>query len=222
MPNFNFRPLWRYSDQFIDGVLTTLLLTVSATMIGLIMGIIGAIVLRGGPKPARIAVRTYIEIIRNTPALLQIFIIFFVPPTIGLKFSPIQASIVALSIYFGAYASEILRSGLNSIPASQIEAGLCLGLTRWQVLSRIVLPPAIRNIYPSITSQFVLLLLGTSIASQVSADELFHAAGFIDSRTYRSFEVYALTCGIYFTLVVLSKIAFALVGRAAFRWPTRR
>lgn len=222
MPNFNFRPLWRYSDQFIDGVLTTLLLTVSATMIGLIIGIIGAIVLRGGPKPARIAVRTYIEIIRNTPALLQIFIIFFVPPTIGLKFSPIQASIVALSIYFGAYASEILRSGLNSIPASQIEAGLCLGLTRWQVLSRIVLPPAIRNIYPSITSQFVLLLLGTSIASQVSADELFHAAGFIDSRTYRSFEVYALTCGIYFTLVVLSKIAFALVGRAAFRWPTRR
>ncbi|MCO4318589.1 amino acid ABC transporter permease [Phyllobacterium sp. 21LDTY02-6] len=222
MPNFNFRPLWRYSDQFIDGVLTTLLLTVSATMIGLIIGIIGAIVLRGGPKPARIAVRTYIEIIRNTPALLQIFIIFFVPPTIGLKFSPIQASIVALSIYFGAYASEILRSGLNSIPASQIEAGLCLGLTRWQVLSRIVLPPAIRNIYPSITSQFVLLLLGTSIASQVSADELFHAAGFIDSRTYRSFEVYALTCGIYFTLVVLFKIAFALVGRAAFRWPTRR
>jgi polar amino acid transport system permease protein len=65
-------------------------------------------------------------------------------------------------------------------------------------------------------------LLGTSIASQVSADELFHAAGFIDSRTYRSFEVYALTCGIYFTLVVLFKIAFALVGRAAFRWPTRR
>ena len=222
MPNFNFRPLWRYEDQFIDGVLTTLLLTVSATAIGLIIGIIGAVVLRSGPKPARIGVRAYIEIIRNTPALLQIFIIFFVLPTIGLKFSPIHASIVALSIYFGAYASEILRSGLNSIPPSQIEAGLCLGLTRWQVLSRIVLPPAIRNIYPSMTSQFVLLLLGTSIASQVSADELFHAAGFIDSRTYRSFEVYALTCAIYFTLVVLFKVVLALVGRAVFRWPTRR
>ncbi|PZU24527.1 MAG: ABC transporter permease [Shinella sp.] len=222
MPNFNFRPLWRYEDQFIDGVLTTLLLTVSAALIGLLIGIVGAVVLRSGPKPARVAVRAYIEVIRNTPALLQIFIIFFVLPSIGLKFSPIQASIVALSIYFGAYASEILRSGLNSIPRSQIEAGLCLGLTRWQVLSRIVLPPAIRNIYPSMTSQFVLLLLGTSIASQVSADELFHAAGFIDSRTYRSFEVYALTCGIYFTLVVLFKIVFALVGRAVFRWPTRR
>ena len=222
MPNFNFRPLWRYEDQFIDDVLTTLLLTVSAALIGLLIGIVGAVVLRSGPKPARVAVRAYIEVIRNTPALLQIFIIFFVLPSIGLKFSPIQASIVALSIYFGAYASEILRSGLNSIPRSQIEAGLCLGLTRWQVLSRIVLPPAIRNIYPSMTSQFVLLLLGTSIASQVSADELFHVAGFIDSRTYRSFEVYALTCGIYFTLVVLFKIVFALVGRAVFRWPTRR
>lgn len=222
MPNFNFRPLWRYENQFIDGVLTTLLLTVSAAAIGLLIGIAGAVILRSGPKPARIAVRAYIEVIRNTPALLQIFIIFFVLPSIGLRFSPIQASIVALSIYFGAYASEILRSGLNSIPRSQIEAGLCLGLTRWQVLSRIVLPPAIRNIYPSMTSQFVLLLLGTSIASQVSADELFHAAGFIDSRTYRSFEVYALTCGIYFTLVILFKIVFALFGRAVFRWPTRR
>ncbi|WP_113260217.1 amino acid ABC transporter permease [Agrobacterium cavarae] len=222
MPNFNFRPLWRYENQFIDGVLTTLLLTVSAAAIGLLIGIAGAVILRSGPKPARIAVRAYIEVIRNTPALLQIFIIFFVLPSIGLRFSPIQASIVALSIYFGAYTSEILRSGLSSIPRSQIEAGLCLGLTRWQVLSRIVLPPAIRNIYPSMTSQFVLLLLGTSIASQVSADELFHAAGFIDSRTYRSFEVYALTCGIYFTLVILFKIVFALFGRVVFRWPTRR
>ncbi len=222
MPSFNFRPIWRYENQIVDGVLTTLLLTFVATVIGLAIGIAGAVLLRSGPKPVRMIVRGYIEIIRNTPVLLQIFIIFFVLPGIGLKFTPVQASIVALSVYFGAYAIEILRSGLDSIPRSQVEAGLCLGLTQWQVLTRIVLPPAIRNIYPSITAQFVLLLLGTSIASQVSADELFHVAGFIDSRTYRSFEVYALACGIYFSLVVFFKVVFALVGRAVFRWPTNR
>jgi len=222
MPHFNFRPIWRYQDQIIQGVTTTLLLTFAAAAIGLVIGIAGAVLLRGGPKPVRLIIRSYIEGIRNTPVLLQIFIIFFVLPGIGLKLTPVQASILALSIYFGAYAIEILRSGLNSIPRSQIEAGLCLGLTRWQVLSRIVLPPAIRNIYPSITAQFVLLLLGTSIASQVSADELFHVVGFVDSRTYRSFEVYALLCGIYFSLVLFFKIVFGLVGWAVFRWPTNR
>jgi polar amino acid transport system permease protein len=222
MPQLNFRPIWRYEAQLYDGVMTTLLLTFVAAAAGIVIGIAGAVLLRGGPKPVRYAIRTYIEVIRNTPVLLQIFIIFFVLPGLGLKFSPIQAAIVALSAYFGAYAIEIIRSGLDSIPRSQVEAGLCLGLTRWQVLSRIVLPPALRNIYPSVTAQFVLLLLGTSIASQVSADELFHVAGFIDSRTYRSFEVYTLICAIYFALVILFKIAFAVIGRMVFRWPARR
>lgn len=222
MPQLNFRPIWRYDADLVHGVLITLLLTVAATIIGLLIGITGAVLIRNGPKPVRLLIRTYIEVIRNTPVLLQIFIIFFVLPSIGLKLSPVVASIVALSIYFGAYSVEIIRSGLDSIPRSQLEAGVCLGLTRWQVLTRVVLPPALRNIYPSMTSQFVLLLLGTSIASQVSADELFHVAGFIDSRTYRSFEVYTLACALYFALVILFKIAFALLGRAVFRWPTRR
>ncbi|WP_199194679.1 amino acid ABC transporter permease [Phyllobacterium phragmitis] len=218
----NFRPIWRYQDQLVEGVLTTLLLTAVATIAGLVIGIAGAVLIRSGPKPVRWLLRIYIEIIRNTPVLVQIFIIYFVLPSFGLKMTPIQAACVALSIYFGAYAIEIIRSGLDSIPKSQIEAGMCLGITRMQVLRHVILPPALRNIYPSVTSQFVLLLLGTSIASQVSADELFHVAGFIDSRTYRSFEVYTLICLIYFGLVISFKLAFAALGRLAFRWPVRR
>lgn len=218
----NFQQLWRYQDQFVEGALITLALTVIAAAAGLAIGVAGASGMRGGPRPVRFALRGYIEIFRNTPSLIQIFLIFFVLPSFGLKLPAFEAAAVALSLYFGAYAIEIVRAGLDSIPRSQVEAGQCLGLTRWQVFRHIVLPPAMRNVYPAFTSQFVLLLLGTSLASQVAAGELFHAASFIESRTYRSFEVYAVVCAIYFAMVIAFKALFAGIGLAAFRWPVRR
>ncbi|MBD3847635.1 amino acid ABC transporter permease [Bosea sp. SSUT16] len=218
----NFQQLWRYQDQFIEGALITLALTLIAAVVGLAIGVAGAALLRGGSKPVRLAIRSYIEIFRNTPSLIQIFLIFFVLPAAGLKLPAFEAAAVALSLYFGAYAIEIVRAGLDSIPKSQVEAGQCLGLTRWEVFRHIVLPPALRNVYPAFTSQFVLLLLGTSLASQVAAGELFHAASFIESRTYRSFEVYAVVCAIYFAMVIAFKALFAVIGLAAFRWPVRR
>src|SRR5687768_2915297 len=198
--NLNFQQLWRYQDQFIEGVVLTVTLTGISAVAGTLIGLLGAVLVRSGPRAVRWFIRSYIEVIRNTPALIQIFLIFFVLPTFGLKLPPFEAASVALSIYFGAYAIEIIRSGLDTIPRSQIEAGASLGLSRWEVFRHIVLAPALRNIYPSFTSQFVLLLLGTSIASQISAEELFHTGSFVESRTYRSFEVYAVVCAIYFAL----------------------
>lgn len=218
----NFLPLWRYQNQLIDGAIVTLELTVIAACAGLVIGIAGAVALRGRVATLRWLVRSYIELFRNTPSLIQIFIVFFVLPNVGLKLPAFEAAACALSLYFGAYSVEIIRSGLDSIPTSQVEAAQCLGLTRWQVFRHIVLPPALRNAYPAMTSQFVLLLLGTSLASQVAADELFHVAGFIESRTYRSFEVYAVICAIYFAMVISFKLVFAAVGALAFRWPRRR
>jgi polar amino acid transport system permease protein len=218
----NFSQLWRYEDLLAQGTLMTLLLTVIAAGAGTLIGVGGAVLVRGGPRPVRWAIRGYIEVIRNTPALIQLFIIFFVLPSLGLRLPPFEAAAVALSIYFGAYAIEIIRAGLDAIPRAQLEAGQCLGLTRWQVFRHIVLLPALRAIYPAFTSQFVLLLLGTSLASQVSAEELFHVGGFIESRTFRSFEVYAVICAIYFALVMAFKLAFAGLERLIFRWPMRR
>lgn len=220
--SLNFQQLWRYQDRFVEGAILTAVLTGVAAVAGTLIGVLGAVLVRNGPRPVRWLIRSYIEVIRNTPSLIQIFLIFFVLPAFGLKLPPFEAASVALSIYFGAYAIEIIRSGLDSIPRSQIEAGACLGLSRWEVFRHIVLAPALRNIYPAFTSQFVLLLLGTSIASQISAEELFHTASFVESRTYRSFEVYAVVCAIYFALAMAFKTAFAIVGRLAFRWPTRR
>jgi polar amino acid transport system permease protein len=220
MLQLNFNQLWRYQDEFLHGMSLTLLLTLVATLAGLAIGLAGAAAAGSRFAALRLLVRSYVEAIRNTPALIQLFLIFFVLPHAGLRLPPLYAAAAALSIYMGAYATEIIRGGLASIPRSQVEAGQCLGLTRWQVFRYVILPPALRNIYPSITSQIVLLLLGTSLASQVSAPELFHAAAFVESRTFRSFEVYAVVCAIYFTLVLAFRLGFAGFGRIAFRWPT--
>ncbi|MFK4826004.1 amino acid ABC transporter permease [Paenochrobactrum sp. BZR 588] len=222
MSAMNFRPIWRYWDALISGVYTTLTLALISAAIGIIIGIYGAYLIRGGSRPVRAFLQSYIEVIRNTPILIQIFIIFFGLPVLGIKLDPMIAASVALSLYFGAYSIEIIRSGIDSIPASQTEAGMCIGLTHLQVMRYVILPPALRNIYPSITSQFILLLLGTSIASQISVDELFHVAGIVDSRTYRSFEVYALICTIYLALSLSFKLLFAVLGHLMFRWPVRR
>ncbi|WP_417722869.1 amino acid ABC transporter permease [Salipiger sp.] len=218
----NFRPLWRYEDAFIEGILTTLELALISGAGGLLLGLLCAVIIGRGNRAANLLIRSYIEIIRNTPPVLQIFIIFFVLPQIGLRFPPFEAAAVALTLYFGAFVTEIIRSGLDSIPKAQIEAGHCLGLARWQVFVHVVLLPAARNIYPSLTSQFVLLLLGTSIASFISTEELFHTAAVVDSRTFRSFEVYALISGIYVLMVIAFRLLFFALGKLAFRWPVAR
>lgn len=219
--SLNFQQIVRYQDLFIEGTLYTLLLTVLAVAGGTLVAAFLAYLHGSGPRLARYLIRIYVEVIRNTPALIQIFIIFFVLPSVGLRIPPFQAAVLALSIYFCAYAIEIIRSGLEAIPKSQIEAAFCLGLTRLQVFRHVVLAGTLRTIYPAYTSQVILLLLGTSLASQVSAEELFHVAGFVESRTYRNFEVYSLVCAIYLAITLSLKGLFFVVGRAVFRWPVQ-
>jgi polar amino acid transport system permease protein len=222
MTTLNFQPLWRYDDAFIEGIITTLKLAFLSGSGALLIGLACALLMQRNNRYVTLAIRTYIEIIRNTPPVLQIFIIFFVLPQIGLRLPPFESSAVALALYFGAFVSEIIRSGLSSIPVAQVEAGHCLGLTRLQVFTHVVLLPALRNIYPSLTSQFILLLLGTSIASFISTEELFHTGAFVDSRTFRSFEVYALISAIYVGMVLAFRVFFFALGKLAFRWPIAR
>lgn len=222
MSSLNFRPLWRYEDFFIEGIITTLKLAFLSGVSGLLLGLALALLLGRANRAVTILIRSYIEIIRNTPPVLQIFIIFFVMPQIGFRLPPFEASVVALTLYFAAFVCEIVRSGLSSIPKSQIEAGHCLGITKVQVFLHVVLLPALRNIYPSLTSQFILLLLGTSIASFISTEELFYQAAYVDSRTFRSFEVYAVVSGIYVVMVMAFRLFFFAIGKLAFRWPVAR
>lgn len=206
--NFRFSALLPYTGEIVRGVLLTLQLSILTMLIGLAIGLFVALGSTSASKAVRVPVRMYVEAIRNTPLLVQLFIVFFGLPSLGIRLDANMAAMIALSINVGAYCGEILRAGFESIRISQVEAGRALGLTTGQTFRHVVLFQAVKAIYPALTSQFVLLLLATSVVSSIGATELFHQAAFIDSRTYRSFEAY--------TLITVAYLAMTLVVRALF------
>jgi polar amino acid transport system permease protein len=163
----------------------------------------------------------FIEITRNTPFLVQIFFLFFALPQLGLRLNPTTTAIVALGLNGGAYAIEIIRGGVQSIHQGQIEAGLALGLHRVQVFRLVVLKPALRAIFPALTSQFILLTLTSSICSSIAAYELTSVAQRIESDTFRSFEVYFTITLMYLAISWIMMGGFAVISGRYFSYPTR-
>lgn len=209
--NFRFNALLPYADEMVDGVILTLQLSTVTMTAGLAIGLFVALGSNSPIAAVRLPVRAYVELIRNTPLLVQLFIVFFGLPTIGIRLGANAAAFIALSINLGAYCGEILRAGLESIHRSQIEAGRSLGLTAGQTFRHVVLFPAVKAIYPALASQFVLLLLATSVVSSIGATELFHQAAFMDSRTYRSFESYTVITAAYLVMTILFRLLFSAV-----------
>ena len=207
--SFQFRDVLAAWEFLLDGLLLTLELSVFTMVVGFVIGVAGAAGRVWGPAWLKRLLAVYVETIRNTPLIVQLFLIFFGLPSAGLKFDADTAAFVALSINLGAYSIEIVRAGFEAIPRSQIEAGQSLGLSRWQIFRYVVAFPALRLMYPSLASQFVLLMLATSVVSQISAQDLFHAASIIQSRTFRDFEVYALVAGLYLALALVFRGLFA-------------
>ena len=213
---FDFSFLADKWPAFVQGAWLTIQLTVVAIALGFVVGTLCAVLrVYGGPIVRRL-VGAYVEIIRNTPLLVQIFIVYFGIASLGVKLSAETSAIIALVINVGAYTTEIMRAGIESIPKTQIDAGDCLGLKRVQVISHIVLLPAMERVYPALTSQFVLLMLASSITSQISAEELTAIAGIVQSDTYRSFEVYIVVALVYLALSLLYRAGFWAIGLALF------
>ena len=220
--NFRFAAVLRYWDLIVEGVVLTLQLSAVTMVIGLAIGLAVAVLGTAPQRWLRVPARTYVETIRNTPLLVQLFIVFFGLPTLGVRLSANEAALVALSINLGAYSAEIIRAGIESVRKSQIEAGRALGLTTYQTFRHVVLFQALKAIYPALASQFVLLMLTTSIVSAIGASELFHQAAFIESRTYRSFEAYTLITLSYLLLTLGFRSLFGAIYWLAFvRRPAR-
>lgn len=213
---FNFRDIWAQTDFIAEGIAMTLGLSAATMVAGLAIGTLGAAARVYGPRWLSAAVASYVEVIRNTPLIVQLFLVFFGLPSAGIRLDATTASLIALAINMGAYATEIVRAGLEAIPRPQIEAGHCLGLSGPQVFRHVVLFPAIKVIYPALTSQFVLLMLATSVVSQISAPDLFHVASIIQSRTFRDFEIYAVVSVIYLCLALAFKLLFAAIHHVVF------
>ena len=214
--HFQFRDVFASWPALLDGVTMTLTLSLIAMVGGLLIGILGASARLYGPRPLRALATAYVEAIRNTPLLIQLFIVFFGLPGLGLRLDAPIAAAIALTVNLGAYATEIVRAGLQAIPRTQVEAGLALSLSGFQVFRYVILFPALKLMFPALASQFVLLMLATSAVSLISVDDLFHAASIIQSRTFRDFEVYTVVGAVYLLLALLFRIAFALLYRGVF------
>ena len=214
---FQFRDVFAQQDAIVDGIAITLQLSAVTISLGFLFGTLLAVALVYGRPWAVALARVYVEIIRNTPLIVQLFLIFFGLPGIGIKLDVMTASVLALTINLTAYTAEIVRAGLQSIPRSQIEAGTALGLTGPQIFRHVVLLPALKSVYPALSSQFVLLMLATSVVSQISAADLFHAGSIIQSRTFRDFEVYTVVSVLYLCLTLLMRAGFSLCYHLIFR-----
>jgi polar amino acid transport system permease protein len=169
-----------------------------------------------GNRPVAFLVDAYVELLRNTPFLVQLFMIFFGLPLLGLRMSGFQAGLLAMTLNLSAYATEIIRAGVDATHRSQVEAGLSLAMSRLQVFWYVVLKPAISKVWPALSSQFVLMLLASSICSFISVSELSGAAALIEQRTFRSFETYIVVTIAYLCLALLLKLGLATLGHRLF------
>lgn len=224
---FQFGAVFQRTDLIVSGLLMTIKLSVIATIAGFLIGVICARATREGSLVSRWLATTYVEIIRNTPFLAQLYMVAFGLPQMALWFglhirpSPYILASVALSINLGAYVTEIVRAGLDAIPKAQVEAAESLALTPFQIFLHVKLAPALAKVFPALTSQFVLQMLGSSVVSVIAVQELTAAAGRIQSETFRTFETYLVVTAIYFVLAFVLRSILSLVVRAIWPWMPR-
>ena len=202
----------------LTGVGWTLALTCAALVMGTALGVACAWVRARGfgdllaPTWLKALVGAYVELIRNTPFIIQLFFIFFGLPAAGFRLSAEAASLIAMVVNLGAYATEIIRAGLEATPKGQIEAAISLALTRLQIFVRVVLPPSLKKVWPSLVSQIIIVMLGSSVCGQISTQELSYAADLIQSRNFRSFEAFIVVGVIYLMLSITLRHALNWAG----------
>lgn len=218
--HFDFAAVLDYDGALLAGAAHTLLLTTVGTVVGLGIGILGAVCRAWKIRPFARLFAVYVELIRNTPFLIQLFFVYFGLPSLGVRLDEWQAAVLAVVINLGAYTTEIIRAGIEATPRGQIEAAQSLAMTRSQIFRHVVLPPALAKVWPAICSQVVIVMLGTSVCSQIAAEELTFAANFIQSRNFRAFETYFIVTALYFVLAlavrqVLNFAGQRLLGRKA-------
>ena len=212
----DFGALAQHFGLFLEGTAVTLGLTAVAAILGVVLGIAGAAGRGSRIKWLRKAIAVYVELIRNTPFIVQMFFIFFGLPSLGLRLSALQAAALAMVINLTAYAIEILRAGLEAVPDGQREAGRSLGLRPLLLFVLIILPQALANVYPALTGQIVITMLESAVVSQIAVVDLTHVADFIQSRNFRAFETYLAITLIYLALAVGLRRLLAYAGRGLY------
>jgi len=219
---FHFEVPMRQLPVFLLAALQTLRISGLGILIGLAISIFGALGRMSKNKVIYVISTAYVEFIRNTPFLVQLFIIYFGLPSIGLQFTANTAALIALSINCGAYCTEVVRAGIESIRKGQIDAGLSLGMSYMQVFRHVILFPALKAVFPPLGNVFIITMLGSSAVAIISAQELTYAGSMLESRTFRSFEIFTVITVIYFILAQILAGIFKVIELKVFKRTERR
>jgi polar amino acid transport system permease protein len=200
----------------IEGLLSTLRLAGAVGVLAFALGIVVAMARVARIRPVHLLATWYVEVLRNTPALVQLFLIYFGPPTLGVRLSVPVAALLGLTINNSAYMAEIIRAGITSISRGQIEAAASVGMNYRQIMRHVVLPQALRVVYPPLVSQFISIILFSSLASVIAYPELAEYAKRLDSRTFRSFEIYGTVTVMYTACTLALVVLLRLLERRVF------
>jgi His/Glu/Gln/Arg/opine family amino acid ABC transporter permease subunit len=198
--DFDLAVTWDAMPRLLGGAVITLILSAVSLAISVVLATLLTVLRATGGKLARIAISVYVSYVRGTPLLVQIFLVFYVFPTIGIDFGPITAGIAALSLSSAAFTLEIMRGGLAAIPKGQFEAARALGLPRRTIWARVVLPQMFNYIIPPLVNEFTLVIKGTPLVSVITVVELMRTAQQMYNANYRPVEVLLGVAVIFFVI----------------------
>jgi polar amino acid transport system substrate-binding protein len=216
-PKERFEQYTQYLPLLLRGALVTLEISALSMAVAITLGLLMAVLRVFGPSVIAWPVIGFIEVIRGTPLLIQLFIIFYGLPSIGIRFSPLWAAVIGLGVNYAAYEAENYRAGIQSIPHGQLDAALALGLTRIQTIRKIILPQAIRLVIPPVTNDFIALLKDSSLVSVITMVELTKMYNQLAATNYDYIGIGLLTAAIYFLLgLPIARLSRLLESRLAY------
>ena len=197
---FDFRGSVEYLPDLLAAAVVSVELTICVMIVGLIAGLIIALMRISRSRLLRFVSTVYVEVVRGTPCLLQLFYIYFVLPAFGIRFEPFVAGVIGLSVNYSAYLSEVYRAGILAVPRGQLEASQALGMSRRKMMRLIILPPAIRVIVPPLGNYFISLFKDTSLVSIITIKELMFTGQIIAATNFQYFTIFTIIGIIYFAL----------------------
>lgn len=216
--SFDLANTLQYVPTLLHALWVSVYVTIGSFFAGSVLGIFVYLGKSSTARPLRVLASSYVEVVRNTPLLVQLYIIYFGLSQFGFNFNPLWSALIGMTLNNSAYTAEIFRGGIEAVPHGLREAGSALGMRFDQTFRYIVLKPAIRNVLPALTNQFIVLFLFSSVGSVISLNELTSKMQDLNSETLRTFEIFTYGAIMYYLTSVLIAAASRFAERVLFRW----
>lgn len=215
---FYFGDIFPYFPVLLQALWISIYVTLISFTVGALFGVVLSAAKTGPVAPLRAISSTYIEIMRNTPLLVQLYLLYFGLGQLGFQVNPLWAAIIGMTLNNAAYTAEIFRGGFASVPKGLKEAGAALALSRYQIFRYVVFKPGLRGIVPSLTNQAIILFLYSSVASVISLEELTAVLQNLNSQTLRTLEIFTIGAVLYWAVSALIAQGARVSEKVMFRW----